>query len=388
MQIACVIACVLIVALCLGCDASGERDLRLPHGHKLLRSPTPVPRWWISRPDEVRSFLERTVRRGEMRLLATSPGGRGVHAVFYGRPEPHLRGKANWNSALAAGDPDAYYRRGPARRKRPVLVILAGVHGQEMEGMVAALSAISVMETGKDLTGRLQADLRGKLGRLRLIVIPLANPDGRARCPYDGWVALPTEEMTRFGQGTRRDGSLYGWPGCKAVHPMTGDVGILGAYFDDDGVNLMHDEWHAPMSGTTKALLGLVAGEGPDMLLNLHGHASPPAVLQTAYVPVATKRETSSFAESCYAALDAGQVPHGRVPTAGMDGLPGKVPPSFNLTSMFYHAGAALPMTFESPQGMKDARKPFDYPAILDLHHVLFGAAADWLSRPPDAAGS
>ena len=32
-----------------------------------------------------------------------------------------------------------------------------------------------------------------------------------------------------FGQGTRRDGSLYGWPGCKAVHPMTGDVGIFGA---------------------------------------------------------------------------------------------------------------------------------------------------------------
>ncbi len=49
MQIACVIASVVIVTLCLGCDASGERDLRLPHGHKLLADPTPVPRWWISR---------------------------------------------------------------------------------------------------------------------------------------------------------------------------------------------------------------------------------------------------------------------------------------------------------------------------------------------------
>jgi len=252
--------------------------------------------------------------------------------------------------------------------------------------MVAALSVISCRETGRDLTGAPQPGLRKRLGRLRLIVIPLANPDGRTRCPYDGWVALPTQEMTRWGQGTRKDGSLYGWPGCKAVHPMQGNVGILGAYFDDKGINLMHDEWHAPMSATTAALLKLASEEGPDLLLNLHGHASPPAVLQAAYVPVGAKQEARAFARDYYARLDAAKIPHGRIPPTSADGPVGKLPPSLNLTSMFYHAGGGLPMTFESPQGFKDARKPFDYAAILKLHHVLFESAAEWVCRDRSGA--
>ncbi len=65
---------------------------------------------------------------------------------------------------------------------------------------------------------------------------------GVKRCPYDSFVGLPTEIMTKYGQGTRKDGSLYGWPGAKAVHPMKGDVKILGAYFNDDGINPMHDD--------------------------------------------------------------------------------------------------------------------------------------------------
>ena len=383
MHVAWVMVVVLVVGFCLGCEAGPRGQIALPHGHKLLVSEVSVPSWWVSRPGEVGAFLERTVRRGEVRVLATSPGGRAVHAVVYGPAEPKLRGRANWNSALGARDPGAYYRRGVGVRKRPVVVILAGVHGQEMESMVAALSAIRVMEEGKDLAGRPAGALRTALRRLRLIVIPQANPDGRSRCPYDGWVGLPTEEMTRFGQGTRRDGSLYGWPGCKAVHPMRGDVGIFGAYFDDAGVNLMHDAWHAPMSETTAALLALAAAEGPDVLVNLHGHASPPAVLQAAYVPVAVKKEIASFAASYYARLDARQIPHGRVPAAGLDGPAGKVPPSLNLTSMLYHVGVALPMTFESPQGLADARKGFDYATILAVHHELFAAAADWACRRP-----
>jgi hypothetical protein len=49
MQIACMIVSVLGVVLCLGCDGSPQRDLRLPQGHELPVSPTPVPRWWIGR---------------------------------------------------------------------------------------------------------------------------------------------------------------------------------------------------------------------------------------------------------------------------------------------------------------------------------------------------
>ena len=379
MHAGCLICCLLLVVLCLGCGVPGRQPSQLPNGCKLLISRVPIPPWWTSREDRIRAALKREVKRGELRTLSRSPGRRPVYVVAYGRPEPRLRGTANYNSAVAAGEPDAYFRRG--ERKRPVLVILAGVHGQEVEGMVAALSAIRVMETGRDVSGTVQPALRRKLARLRLIVIPVANPDGRARCPYDGWVGLPTREMTRWGQGTRADGTLYGWPGCKAVHPMRKGAGIFGAYFDDNGVNLMHDEWHAPMSRTTAALLKLVSEEGPDMLLNLHTHGSPPCILQPAYVPMTAKQEVLAFARSCYARMDAEKIPHGRTPPARPDGPTGTAPPSLNLTSMSHHAGAALAVTFEGSHGFKDARVRYDYPTILKLHHVLFEAAADWLCR-------
>lgn len=160
---------------------------------------------------------------------------------------------------------------------------------------------------------------------------------------------------------------------------MHGDVGILGAYYDDNGVNLMHDAWHAPMSATTTALLGLVADEAPDLALNLHGHGSPPMVVEAAYVPMAVKAAMAAFAERFYEALEARHIPHHRLPRVEPDGQPGKPPPSLNLTSLCYHTGAALAMTVESPQGLSDALVAFDYPTLLALHHILFAAAADWL---------
>jgi hypothetical protein len=343
----------------------------------LLPSPVAIPAWWTSGEAQIRAFIDERVTRGEARTLSTSPGGHPVRAALYGEAEPGLRGTANRNSALGAGLPEAFLRR--EERQHPVLMVLAGTHGQEMEGMVAALSLLSVMETGEDLAGAPQPELRAALEPLRVVVIPCANPDGRARCPYGGWVGLPTAEMSKWGQGTRRDGSPYGWPGCKAVHPMAGDVGILGAYFDDAGVNLMHDAWHAPMSETTAALLRLVADEAPDLLLNLHGHASPPMVCETAYVPLGVKRRVAAYAEHLYARLEAASLAHQSVPPAAPDGEGDGPPPALNLTSMAWHTGAALSLTFETPQGLSGGRLPFDYPAILRLHHVLFAAAAEWL---------
>ncbi|MFW6163750.1 MAG: M14 family zinc carboxypeptidase, partial [Planctomycetota bacterium] len=171
-------------------------------------SSVPIPPWWAGREEQIQAFLDNRVQRGEVRTLSTSPGGRPVRAVMYREAEPGLRGTANWGSALGAGQPDAFLRR--AERQRPVLMILAGTHGQEMEGMVAALSLLSVMETGHDLRGQSQPALRESLDRLRLVVIPCANPDGRTRCPCDGWMGLPIAEMARWGQGTRLDGTPYG----------------------------------------------------------------------------------------------------------------------------------------------------------------------------------
>ena len=99
--------------------------------------------------------------------------------------------------------------------------------------------------------------------------------------------------MTKYGQGTHRDGSPWGWPGAKALHPMKGDVGILGAYFDDDGVNLMHDDFFLPASRATEAILRLARREAPDVAVSLRSHENPPVVLQTAFVPLFVKGRAS-----------------------------------------------------------------------------------------------
>lgn len=345
---------------------------------KRLENPVPIPSWWRSGEADIQEFLSDRIHHGKVVELARSPGGRPVRAVFYGEPELTLRGSANLNSALGARKPEAYWRR--AERRGPTVFVLGGMHGHEIEGMMGSLSLLRLMEEGVDLEGTPQPDLLEKLQATRLIVIPLANPDGRARVPYDGWVGLPRPEMTRVGQGTRADGSSYGWPGCKAVHPMQGDVGELGGYFDDAGINLAHDEFFAPMSPVTTALFKLIVAEAPDLLLNLHSYNHPPGVLQLSYVPLQTKRRLADWAMRFYSRMDASGLPHlPNLPEVLPDGDDEKPLPSFNVTSAAWHAGAALPFTFECSHGLDDALAPrnFGYHEILQTHHVLFSLAAE-----------
>ena len=105
-----------------------------------------APDWWRTDVGEVEEYLDDKIVRGTVGTLAASPGGRSVKAVFYGDREPNLRGTANWNSALGAKEPSSYFDK--KKRKRPVLVVLAGVHGQEMEGTIGALSLLNILESG------------------------------------------------------------------------------------------------------------------------------------------------------------------------------------------------------------------------------------------------
>jgi hypothetical protein len=338
-----------------------------------------VPSWWNSKEEQIQAYVDTGVSKGVVKHLSTSPGGRQVKAVIYGDMEPELKGTANFNSAVGARNPDYYFRRGSGVRKRPVMVVLAGVHGQEVEGMAASLSLINIMETGRDLSGKTQEVLYEKLNKLRLIIIPLANPDGRARVPYDGWVGEHVEEMAKYGQGTRKNGELYRWPGCKGTHPMKGDVGILGGYFNDDGVNMMHDDWASPMSETTVAVLKLVSEEGPDMLLNLHSHMHDPSILPTAYIPVPARLKQIEFREILYSNLVKEGYPYEKLPIPFEDGSKGNTLPPLNLTGLFYHVGADMSLTYESPHGVIEGENAYVYDDLLNIHHILFGSAADYL---------
>lgn len=344
---------------------------------EVIQSEIAVPEWWCSDADQINDEFARSVKRGKVSNLAISPGNRPIQQVCYGDPEPDCKGTANLNSAVGSGNKNAYVDR--TARNRPVMVVLAGIHGHEVEGIVSAMSLIRIMETGADLLGQDQVELADKLNQLRLVIVPLCNPDGRARVPYRGWVGLPQDEMTRWGQGTRKNGELYRWQPSKAVHPMVGDVGLLGAYFDDHGINMMHDDWADPMSMTTKAVLQLVATEGPDCLINLHSYSFAPGILATAYTSLEHEQRLHSFCEKYYARLSNLGLRHNTFPHRMFGPLadPKRRSPSFNLQSMLYHVGTDFSILYESPHGVTSASADFGYKEILEVHHQLFDLAAD-----------
>ena len=211
---------------------------------------TDIPDFFRSDLDAIENEV-KNIKKGEVEIIAKSPGGLPVYAVYYGEKEK-FHSHANYNSAVAARDRTYYAERDSSFK--PVVFFLGPVHGQEVEGIAGLVNLIHIAETGKDYRGKEWASLRTKLDHCRIIIVPCGNPDGRKRCPYDSFVGLPTKIMTKYGQGTRKDGTLWGWPGAKALHPMIGDVGILGAYFNDDGINMMHDDFFDPMADETKAI--------------------------------------------------------------------------------------------------------------------------------------
>lgn len=333
------------------------------------RYPDPEhPPFWKSTVDDAREAA-LAAQSGETRVIAVSPGGRAVYLVAYGE-KPVFNRTANYNSAAAARDPGHY--AGKTVDTPPIVYIVGPTHGQEMEGVVGLVNLIRVAETGSDWRGREWPKLHGLIHKTRLLIVPLANPDGRARCPYNSFVGIPGIEMTRVGQGTRADGTLYGWPGAKQRHPMTGDVGILGAYFNDAGINPMHDEWFDPMTDETRGLIGVALDEAPDCIVNLHSMENDSAILQTSYVPEYVKERIHEFSKRLHERYTAENLPSGGPSAPRPDGerYP---PPSFNLTSALHHACGGVSMTFECSHGVVGEVYPtLTHSQILDTQLVLY----------------
>jgi hypothetical protein len=347
-----VTAAIASLALAL---APGATEPRPPAGFTDPQPPRDLPGFWKSKLEDVESEI-RSVRNGAVETIATSPGGRPVKAVAYG-PADDLHSQANYGST------------------KPVVLLLGPAHGQEIEGIVGLVNLLHVAETGTDWRGHAWPELRRLLTRERVVIVPAPNPDGRARCPYDSFVGLPTRTMTKYGQGTKRDGSLWGWPGAKALHPMKGDVGILGAYFNDDGVNLMHDDFFLPMARETEAVLRLARREAPDVAVSLHSHEQQPVVLPTAYVPVFVKQRIRDLSARLESRFERQGLPHGGVAEPEDDDPRPGPTSSFNLASALHHVSGAMAFVFECPHGTvseDSPPRPVSHDQILDIQLTLY----------------
>lgn len=372
--------CCTYFILLLMCNASFSQ-VPIEAGDPL--NPTDIPDFFKSKLSDIDKELS-AIKVGEATTIATSPGGLPVHAVYYGEKE-NFSSQANYNSAVAARDP-AYYAKKDSSTK-PVVFFIGPVHGQEVEGIAGLVNLIHIAETGKDYRGRDWTFLKDKMEKCRTIIIPCANPDGRKRCPYDGFVNIPTHIMTKYGQGTRVDGTSWGWPQAKSVHPMVGDVGILGAYFNDDGINMMQDEYFFPMAKETGAILEIAREEAPDITVSLHSHENRPVILQPAYVAMFMKDRVHELALSLNQRYEKAGLTYWPndwfwTPSADDADFPPKT--TFNLISALHHISGTMAFTFECSHGSVSEGVPesfVSYDEILTLQLTLYEEMFDYILK-------
>jgi len=340
-----------------------------------------IPEYYVSKLFAIQDEISH-VNKGEVEIVATSPGGLPVYAVFYGDKED-FHSQANYNSAVAARNPSFYATKD--RNSKPVVFFLGPVHGQEVEGIVGLLNLIHIAETGRDHRGQEWAALKSKIDSCRIIIVPCGNPDGRKRCPYDSFVGLPVKIMTKYGQGTRLDGTSWGWPQAKSLHPMKGNVGILGAYFNNEGINMMHDDFFSPMAMETEAILEIARSEAPDMTVSLHSHHQKARILPANYVPWFMKQRIDSLTRQLNLRYQKANLPH--IPDEWISGPAiedEKFPPqtSFNLISALHHISGTMAFTFECSHGTvtEDVPEPFvTYDNILDIQLYLYEEMLDYV---------
>ena len=255
-----------------------------------------------------------------------------------------------------------------------MILFVGPVHGHEVEALTGLVNLIHIMETGQDLQGRDQRSLAELGHRCRLLIIPEGNPDGIARFEPRTAFGMTHAEFQFWGQGTGSDGTIAVWPISKRIHPRIGPkVGFLGCYFNDLGINPMHDEFFAPMGPEAPAILEVARIEGPDLAVSLHSHESAPALLRPAYLPLEEQEKVIALAKQCYQLYDQKQLPHNQPFKAQPES--GAVPASFNLTSAMYHISGATSFTFECPHGIDNPKAcQVSLENILDIQLTLYEA--------------
>lgn len=339
-----------------------------------------IPEYWKSEVSDVEETV-RSIVKGEVSTLCQSPGGRNVYLVFYGKHND-LGRTANVSSALGARDISCYADRTRAGY-RPTLLLVGATHGGEMEGIVALLNLISILETGVDKAGVKHASLRQLAEQCNLLIVPCLNPDGRARVPLKSFVGERLQTLRHYNQGTKKDGSNFDWPDCKKIHPIKEASDFLGGYFNDDGVNLMHDRFFTDAAAESRAILKIAEDAAPDFTVLLHGGAHPPYnyFIKPTYVPRAVKENIERLEEQLEKRCGVEGL---HFKPTGIDSPEDTSPPAaFNLTSALYHVTAAPCVTYECNQGLiaEGADTYMSYEAIYRHHMLLIEGLCAFISE-------
>lgn len=317
----------------------------------------PRPAYWRVRPGEIGAVCE-SVRRGRSEVIARTPGGFPVYAVFYGdfsEPPP----QTNWSAGSSSTSDSSYFRRAGLP---PTVVWCAGIHGAEAESVAFAVNLIELLEHGADLLGRSHERLVSLLGHYRLIVLPCVNMDGRSISP-DHLRGVPYETFRRVSQGCWLDGSLIGWRGSKEFFPLPLDrVAHPGGYPNSEGFNIMHDACPGHIrTAEAKALLRLIERYSADFVLNAHSCEGEPVLL-----PPSEFNYLSHVGRGlrAYSAVNRALFEAGLRKTSAGEGRPGR---QVNLNNLFTLASGALALTLECT-----VSGGLSFEQMLDVNFVTF----------------
>lgn len=235
-----------------------------------LREPETCPPFWLNTIDEVDRFLEDRIKKGSVTTIGTSAGGRPIHAVSYGQAR---KGAGTTTFSGSRGFFDVSKYLGPDADLK-VYLGLSCVHGGEFEGIVGSVNLLSVFETGKDLAGNTWPEIENAFERLdRVVIVPIVGPDGRARVPIRQHIYREDDYgvFQYHNTGAWTNGEQIGWPTCKEFIPLDfSKTSYPGGYPNDNGVNIMHDDFLRHPQPETRALFDLTAAERPDLIVDMH----------------------------------------------------------------------------------------------------------------------
>lgn len=330
-----------------------------------------IPVYWKTTLEDVEETM-KLVKKGRVSIAATSAGGRPIYQVEYGKSNVKL-GTANLSSALGAHD-SKYYADKTGADYIPTFFIDGCIHGGEFEGTMAVLNLIKLMETGTDYAGEEHLQLLELMNKLHLIIIPVSNPDGRSRIPFSSFVKKTFYDLQYYNQGTWKDGTLCGWPGCKAVHPIKEKAGFLGGYFNDDGINMMHEDYFGNVSKETMALFDVCRKEAPDVSVLLHGGGNTVNMLVPyKYTTMEALEESMAVSRRLKERSDKEGVRYQLRDTRGTND-------GFTICCAMHHLCGGVVLTYESNQGLIDRGDVrYTHEEIYQSHLLLFEEVAKHL---------
>lgn len=320
------------------------------------------PEFWITSLDGVKAYLENNVKKGTVSVAGYSAGGREILAYAYGEKEA-LSQTVSFSSAFAAKKPELYTRA--PERKKCSLFIYGAIHGAEVEGTAGLINFINLLEHGVDLRGRKNDALLKLAEQFRIVIVPLSQPDGRARYRRNSLVGQTLDVYQYYTHGIWKDGTPCKYPQHKEIMPLpVKEFEQLGAYFNDNGVNCQHDDFFGNIQPETQTLIKLVHEERPDCILSCHACEADPGMS----TPAATLTENGlRMVQQISASVMANQIKANLRPYHRVNLQQGK---AFILQDILYMASGGLPLLYEFPHGCVNI--PFTHDEIIDLGLTLF----------------